>query len=108
MLAKYVKVLALVLMLAGGTAARGQDPVRPDRESTRVPDEQIRRLVAELSASSFKVREHASQQLWDLGEQAREVLERASRDPDLEIRIRAGRILLDFEYGVMPSVEPRL
>lgn len=54
---------------------------------------EIQRLVADLGSDSFALRQRATRELLEQGILAREALERASRDSDAEVRVRARAIL---------------
>ena len=58
-----------------------------------VDAEEVSRLIDNLAAKDFRLREAASRELVRLGIAAMPWLERAARDPDLEIRRRAERII---------------
>ncbi len=69
-------------------------------------------LVRKLGDVSFSTREHAEQQLLQIGLPAKLALERGMRDQDLEIRLAAQRILIralqcDFDASVKAFVEGR-
>lgn len=55
--------------------------------------EKLAKLVEQLGNDSFQVRERATQQLENAGPQAREKLKAALKSPDLEVRLRARRLL---------------
>lgn len=66
--------------------------------------EAIERAIRELGADQFAVRRRATRFLWRQGLAAEPALLRAVEDPDREIRLRAGLILDDFHYGILPDV----
>jgi hypothetical protein len=75
------KIVRVPLLLA-----RNVDPQLPD---------QINRLVAQLGDDSFAKREEAEKQLTQFGVRAFPHLQQAIQDADLEIVVRAERILLN-------------
>jgi len=60
----------------------------PERGEIRVA-----RLIRDLGASDYSKRQQADQELAALGRESRESLERALADPDVEVRLRAKRLL---------------
>jgi len=84
--------LLMVIMLTclSTSSAVGQPPknsVEPDRVS---------RLIQQLGADSFQVREQAQDQLLTIGLSAQVELAKAIKSPDLEIRFRARRIYVQL------------
>jgi len=73
--------LAAVLAVAGAPADEAADP------------RDIDRLVAELRAAEFTVRQAAELALVEIGPDALPALEKAARDPDPEVAMRARRAL---------------
>lgn len=66
----------------------------------------IRVAVKKLSSRDFATREHAYQFLWKQGLAAEPALRRAAKEGDGETRLRARKLLLDFDYGVLPGADP--
>ena len=60
----------------------------PERGEIRVA-----RLIRELGASDYSKRQQADEELAALGRESRESLEKALSDPDVEVRLRAKRLL---------------
>ncbi len=81
-----VTAILVAWTLPTSHAARADEP--PERGELRVA-----RLVRELGASDFEKRESADENLATLGRQGREQLELARRHPDIEVRLRAERLL---------------
>jgi tetratricopeptide (TPR) repeat protein len=79
------------------------EPGEPQERSPSVR-EAIDRAIRRLGADQFAVRRQASRFLWRQGLAAEPGLLRAAEDPDREIRLRAGLILEDFHYGILPDV----
>ena len=74
----------LSVLLAGSQTLQAQQTPSAEKLTT---------LVQQLGDNSFKVRERATNQLEDAGPAARQMLTAALRSPDLEIRLRARRLL---------------
>ncbi|MFC1499371.1 hypothetical protein ACFLS1_13000 [Verrucomicrobiota bacterium] len=83
-------LIFLTLLLAAGIALA---------ENVR----EIDLLIQKLGATSHKERQDASAALRQIGQPAREALERAAKSGDPEIQIRARDILQDIKYGINPS-----
>jgi len=66
----------------------------------------IRAAVDRLSSADFATRDAASRWLWNQGLAARAELERAAMSGVGETRLRARRILRDFDYGILPGTDP--
>jgi outer membrane protein assembly factor BamB len=68
----------------------------------------IERLVADLEAASFEVRERAERQLAELGEAAERALKKAlGSAPSAELRLRAGRILRQLDDPALAATRLR-
>lgn len=76
--------LAMLLLLASSDVCAQP----PDRQDVRVA-----RLIRQLGASDFVERQQADDQLTRLGSRGRASLEAAATDADVEIRLRARRLL---------------
>ncbi len=61
--------------------------------SAAAPPSPVARLVRQLGSESFAEREAASRALERLGEPALPLLRKATRHPDLEVRVRAARLV---------------
>ena len=72
--------------------------------STPAVRESIDRAIRQLGADRFADRRQASRFLWQQGLAVAPALLRAAEDPDREVRLRAGLILDDFHYGILPDV----
>ncbi|MBP85761.1 MAG: hypothetical protein CMJ64_03435 [Planctomycetaceae bacterium] len=66
----------------------------------------IQAAIKQLSSSDFATRKKASQLLWKQGLAAEPQLRAALKSPDGETRLRARKILRDFDYGILPGVDP--
>ena len=75
--------LWLLLVLTLAVSARGQAP----------PAEQIESLIRQLGDEEFAVREAAGRKLAAIGGRARAALERATKDTDAEVALRAKGLL---------------
>ena len=80
--------LAIVAWGLGALAAADEPAAAPERGELRVS-----RLVRELGSSDFTRRRAADDELQRLGAQGRQQLEAALDDPDVEVRLRARRLL---------------
>lgn len=60
-------------------------------------------LVRQLGDDSYRVREEASAKLWEMGEKAMEVLERAGGNQDPEVAFRARILLQRIQTGILPG-----
>lgn len=68
----------------------------------------IERLVTELSAEAFQVREAASLELWEIGVEALAPLREAARSDDPERALRAAEILEKVELRITPETSGRI
>ena len=75
-------------------ADAAEDPPRTQTTNAEGSKAKVERLIQQLGDSSFTVRENATKSLSELGILAQQGLKRALMNPDLEIRMRAHRILL--------------
>ena len=79
--------LIIVLLVPALLAVAAEDPPRGSKAN-------VDQLIKQLGDPSFTVRENATESLAELGIRAQQELKRALLNPDLEIRMRAHRILL--------------
>jgi hypothetical protein len=77
---KFISDMKLLASLAGAS------PMPPSPEDARA---EIDKLIADLGADEFKVRESATDRLWIIGERALPELEKALKATDPEVRRRA-------------------
>ena len=89
----YYSLLAL-LLIPVSLAVVAQDPPRSQAANPQGSKAKVDRLIEQLGDPSFTVRENATESLAELGILAQQGLKRALLNPDLEIRMRAHRILL--------------
>lgn len=64
----------------------------------------IDRLAEQLQSPKYRQREAATRELWRCGLAARDRLLELAQHGDVETRLRAGGILKDFDYGILPSI----
>jgi hypothetical protein len=86
--ARYLLLPGILLVATRGPVAAEDPPTPAGREVT------TGQLIKQLGHTSFTVRENAARTLTSRGIQARKYLKQALLNPDLEIRMRAHRILL--------------
>ncbi len=89
-------VLSAVMLTAESSTTRGLPPT---------PTE-IAQAITDLGDESYAVRERASQFLWQAGEVAEPALQAAIKSDDVEVVVRARRILHNFRYGIYPDTPP--
>ncbi|MGD9721077.1 MAG: hypothetical protein AB7O59_03365 [Pirellulales bacterium] len=80
-------VVVMSVLLAHGLHARAQD------DAARPAEPRVARLIRDLGAGDYATREKANRELAGLGAATRADLERALGDSDLEVRLRAKRLL---------------
>ena len=85
-----IRSSAVLLILFTATAARAQEPAKPERERDSVCDAA---LVERLGDSRFSVREQATRELQDRGRAALPALRSGAKSADLEIRRRCEFLL---------------
>lgn len=90
--------MCFVLLLAISVFAGGPivSAAEPDEETT-LSRQQADVLLQQLGDRSFKVRKQAARDLRQMGLRAAPVLRQAAASPDLEVRVRAQRLLDDVE-----------
>ena len=96
--ARRMVLVVLTVVLAAGAAAQAAQPT---------PGE-IDALIRELGASSYAVRQRASDRLWRIGQPAVAALEKALQSGDPEVHARAGTILGDIQAGISPDWPPEV
>jgi len=64
----------------------------------------IAKAVEQLGNKSFSVRETATKFLWQQGRAAEPALKQAAESTDRETRLRATKILAEFDYGIVPTL----
>ena len=79
--------LIILLLVSAVLAVAAEDPLQSNKVN-------VDQLIKQLGDPSFTVRENATESLAELGIRAQQELKRALLNPDLEIRMRAHRILL--------------
>lgn len=99
--------LALILVVLGANipsmaAAPETSPV----PEVNPPGRDIEALVRELSDESFRVREKATRDLWELGERAAPALKQAVESSDPERFIRASELLRKIQLHITPGTDP--
>lgn len=99
-----VVVLFFFCWAACATSPVPAAPPAPTAEQV----EAIAKATANLSSSRFIIRERGMRQLWEIGLAAKPTLQRLVADGDAETRVRAGRVLQDFQFGVLPTTPHRL
>ncbi len=77
---------------------------QPPTKSTR--DARVDELIRKLGSDEYVVRERASQALADLGLDALDALAQAQYDDDVEIAVRARRLLLSIQVRWITDTDP--
>ena len=93
----WCAALSVSISLTGSPAA-----VAPSAEAT-APADAVAKGVEQLGEESFKVREGATRQLWEMGSEAVPRLREAMRGTNPEIAKRAAYILRKIELGLTPE-----
>lgn len=106
-LPKTINVLALfllcgtsVLCLCFSSAIYGQEE--------KLTDSQVNQLVNDLGSEIYAIRQHASEQIWQLGPLAKPALKLAADKNDSEVAKRAQAILDVFELGIDAETNPEV
>ena len=116
-----VGLLGCTLFVPAGTEqkVRDEDTVKTANLATDAPAlmeffkkhtigevdrERIKKLISDMGDDSFEVRQKASEQLVLIGVGARDLLRDAVQNPDVEISIRATRVLDQIEKDGGPPV----
>jgi hypothetical protein len=92
-------IVAIMVFGWVAPAVQGQPTSAP-------PEPRVARLIRDLGAQDYAVRQQANAQLASLGSVTRAQLERALLDKDLEVRLRARRLLdqLELEELWQPAI----
>lgn len=86
--------LVILLLIPSLFTWAAEDPPLPQGSNSLASDLTTDQLIERLGDSSFTVREKAAEVLAQKGTRAQKELKRALLNPDLEIRMRAHRILV--------------
>jgi WD40 repeat protein len=91
---RAVRAMSRLADVLGQAAPLLRERLRPAR---RAPVEAVSRLLADLDAPRFEVRQSASERLAEMGEEAQPALREALQgQPSLEVRRRIERLLADL------------
>jgi HEAT repeat protein len=91
MMKKFLVPFVLVLFAPpGGATEPAQAHTQPE----------VDQLIRQLGSESFEERDRASKQLVEVGDAARESLQKALKNPDLEVKRRAGKCLREIERNL--------
>ncbi len=86
--------------LSGALTAKAQDrPAQPQAQAP--PPQRVARLIQELGAGDYTVRQRANDELSRLGDVTREQLEAALQHADVEVRLRANRLLDEIKLEAL-------
>jgi hypothetical protein len=97
------------LPLVFSTALLGQvERQEVDNKADDATRREIHIAVNNLGSRDFKTRGEASKFLWKQGLKAKPALELALKSSDGETRLRARRLLRDFDYGILPTVSEEM
>src|SRR5689334_13543774 len=90
---RCVALFTLAMLLAGGNA-RSDEPQSNGPQANTPPSEpRVARLVRELGAPEYARRRQADDELKQLGRAGREELQKALAHADVEVRLRAKKLL---------------
>ena len=89
--------MSSILFLVPALMALGQTDVAGGEVLSSA---EVRRAINQLADDSFDVRQHATDELWSMGESAVPALERALQGDDAEVRLRARSVLERFRFGI--------
>src|SRR5687767_5270320 len=78
------------------------------REQPAATAERIERLVRDLNAESYAVREAASQELSEIGDEAILAMEQAQKHESAEVRFRAATVLGRLKMGPILKLRGQL
>jgi len=81
-------------------------PAVPAEAAIQQPGGNLETLIRKLSDESFRVREKASQELWDLGETALPALKEAATSSDPEQVFRARDLIRKIQLHITPDTDP--
>ena len=93
------------LVLMSGLAGLGEDSAEEISVATA---ERIERLIGNLDAESYSVREAASQELVEIGDEAVLAVEKAQKHESAEVRFRAASVLGRLKMGPILKLRRQL
>jgi tetratricopeptide (TPR) repeat protein len=96
-------MFACMVCCARLSAASSEAPALPVTGST---DLKIDALLRGLADENFRIREQASQELWELGEAALPALRKATSSSDPEQAFRARDLLRKIQLHITPETDP--
>ena len=88
--------LLLLGLLLGGAASWAEPPP------------EVEQLIRQLGDKRFAVREQATKKLWQLGPGVESALQRAAKDGDVEVAMRAKALLDKFAWGIFADTPPAI
>lgn len=71
-----------------------------------VPKKNIEALIVELADDSFRVRENATKEIWELGEAALPALQEAAKADDPEQSFRVRELIRKIQLHITPDTDP--
>lgn len=95
---RRILVLALLVAAAFAGTALAQEAVPPAPEDELTQEQKIEKLIGELGSDDWAVREAATKELARIGLPAAEAVEKLLESDDMELRIRAKKILAALRY----------
>ncbi|HWY86352.1 MAG TPA: DUF1583 domain-containing protein [Gemmataceae bacterium] len=103
--AAAVVILTILWAASLAFAGAGQKDAPPKSKKDAIDEKAVRALIAELGDDSFDKREAAQKRLADIGEPARPLVQKAAKESaDLEVRERAGKVLLELNNRARPVI----
>src|SRR5687767_59343 len=81
---------------------------QPPTDSRPAGEGEIRAAVVQLGADDFRVRQQATDLLWQAGLAAEKVLREALKSNDPEVRFRAAAVLDKVRFGIRPDTAPEM
>ncbi len=100
MLHRSVLAIVMAMMAAAGCGSPGAVPAAPSEPEAvpaKAPDEGLTRLIADLGASNWKVREKAAAEIRKIGKPALPVLKKAMKSSDLQVASSAEKLVGEID-----------
>jgi len=95
--------VAILLVSSGAVIAQEEVPVAPEEKKVIEKDNEIKKHIADLNSDSWETREEAMKALIKIGLPAAKELEKLVDSEEMEVRVRAKKILEALHY--LPDAE---